>query len=411
MPLRIFFLVFSLVLLLLFLPAVCQAESKIMVVSDLHYLAPELYEGSQLFLNALEKGDGKITQEGDTLLSALRKEVKAIGPDALVVTGDLSFNGEKLSHERLAAFFSLVEADGTPVYVIPGNHDINVQMPIAFLENGFATAKNVTEEEFASIYQPFLLPPEGGENANFSCHAELKDDLWLAFVDAACYKDQAQVFGLYTKDHDDWLKGVLEKARQKGARVITFTHHSLIPHTRFSMESYLMSGHEAMMETLVSGGCALNLSGHLHAQHVAREGSFVDAATGAFCLSPHRYSLITVGDDGKITYQALSLRADFLPEGFLPMSRDWFLRISREKTRASLAQMDIPGDDLESMLDYAAAFHWSYFAGLVRKDDPSWVESPGYLLWKEKDLSSMTDLLLDECQYDSLFFQIGPAAP
>ena len=83
MPLRIFSLVFSLVLLLLFLPAVCQAESKIMVVSDLPYLAPELYEGSQLFLNALEKAGIDPVRRGETLslgeYAALSKALKNKG--------------------------------------------------------------------------------------------------------------------------------------------------------------------------------------------------------------------------------------------------------------------------------------------------------------------------------------------
>ena len=47
------------------------AETKLMVVSDLHYLAPALYQGSELFLRVLRNGDGKITQCGEELLSAL----------------------------------------------------------------------------------------------------------------------------------------------------------------------------------------------------------------------------------------------------------------------------------------------------------------------------------------------------
>ena len=47
------------------------AETKLMVVSDLHYLAPSLYRGSELFLRVLQAGDGKITQYGEELLSAL----------------------------------------------------------------------------------------------------------------------------------------------------------------------------------------------------------------------------------------------------------------------------------------------------------------------------------------------------
>ena len=46
-------------------------ETRVMVVSDLHYLAKELYADSDLFLRALRSGDGKLTQYGDELLDAL----------------------------------------------------------------------------------------------------------------------------------------------------------------------------------------------------------------------------------------------------------------------------------------------------------------------------------------------------
>ncbi|MBQ3975363.1 MAG: metallophosphoesterase, partial [Lachnospiraceae bacterium] len=68
--------------------------AHIMVVSDLHYLAPSLYRDSGLFLRSLRRGDGKITQYGEELFAALYQEILQEKPDALIVTGDLTFNGE-----------------------------------------------------------------------------------------------------------------------------------------------------------------------------------------------------------------------------------------------------------------------------------------------------------------------------
>jgi hypothetical protein len=63
-------------------------------------------------------------------------------------------------------------------------------------------------------------------------------------------------------------------------------------------------------------GVKLNLSGHLHIQHIAREDGLADAALGAFCIWPHRYALVTAGDDGSLVYEARELDSRFLPEGF-----------------------------------------------------------------------------------------------
>ena len=48
-------------------PCCASAETKLMVVSDIHYMDPSLYQGSELFLRSLRNGDGKITQYSDEL--------------------------------------------------------------------------------------------------------------------------------------------------------------------------------------------------------------------------------------------------------------------------------------------------------------------------------------------------------
>ena len=367
----------------LLLPGMALAETRVMVVSDVHYLAPEMYAGSDLFLRALQAGDGKITQYSEELLSALCDQVKQEQPDALMVTGDLSFNGEKASHEGLAAWFTRIEAEGTPVWVIPGNHDIQSDSARIYFQGGWQYAASVTPEEFSSIYRDFLLPSEGGEGANLSYHVPVNDQLWLALVDVSFYQPTAQVFGLFTKDHAQWLEGVLAQARAAGAEVITCTHHSLLTHTEFSKESFLMFGHETMEKLAREYGVRLNLSGHMHIQHIAREDGLADAATGALCVSPHRYAMVTLTDEGELTYEAKALSDAFLPSGFQEMSREWFADITREKTRASLSALDIPPETLESMLAYMARFNAAFFDGTYSSDDPAWQEDEAFSLWQQ----------------------------
>ena len=61
--------------LLLLAAAGAAADTKLMVVTDLHYLEPSLYRGSGFFLQALRRGDGKATQYGEELLAALYQTV------------------------------------------------------------------------------------------------------------------------------------------------------------------------------------------------------------------------------------------------------------------------------------------------------------------------------------------------
>lgn len=374
-------------------------ETRLMVVSDIHYLAPEMYRGSGLFLQALRRGDGKITQYGEELLSGLLSQVRALQPSALIVTGDLTFNGEKDSHERLASWFAAIEAEGVPVWVIPGNHDINNPASRAYGQSVAVQTVSVSAEEFAAIYRDFLLPSEGGGNANLSYHVKISDQLWLALADVSFYQPTAQTLGVFSSGHRAWLEDVLDRAQAAGAEVVTCTHHSLLPHTRFSQESYLMFGHESMAEALRDAGARLNLSGHMHIQHIVQEEGILDAATGAFCIFPHRYALVTLGDDGALTYEAQALSGEYLPRGFLETSRAWFAGITREKARASLTDAEIPQDAAEEMLDYLVQFNLAYFSGAYTTDDPSWKEKEGFRLWQRYGrgtVGAYLDLVMNE---------------
>ncbi len=392
-----------LLVIALCLPAAsASAETKLMIVSDLHYLEPSLYEGSELFLQALRQGDGKITQYGEELLSALYRQVLAERPDALIVTGDLTFNGEKKSHEALAKYFRTVEDAGVPVWVIPGNHDINAVRPVGFADGMYYGVEAVTPEDFAAIYADFL---EVGE-AGFSYIAKINDQIWVVMMDVAFYQEQAQTFGLFTARHEAWLEESLKSAQNEDARVVTATHHSLLAHTEFSKENFLMFGSERMAALAKQYGVSLNLSGHLHIQHIAREEGLADAALGAFCIWPHRYAEVTLSDDGSIRYEAKALSSRFLPEGFPEESREWFAGITRDKVKARLTGTD---EEIAMMADYAARFNLAYFSGTYRKEDARWIADPAYALWETQADAAFfpyMKLVMNEATGDNLHWEL-----
>lgn len=374
--------------------------TQVMVVSDLHYMARELYEGSELFLRALRAGDGKITQYSDELMAALCEEVVRQRPDALLVTGDLAFNGEKASHEALAEWFARIEASDIPVWVIPGNHDINVSTARRFDGDGWEYTQAVSPEEFRAIYRDCMPPEAEGNAANLSYAVRVDDRLWVAMTDAAFYQGDAQAFGLFTADHAAWLERVMREAGD--AELITASHHSLLPHTEFSRDSYVMLGNGTMLALDREYGVRLHLSGHLHVQHIASRDGVTDAALGAFCTWPHRYALVTLREDGSLEYEAKSLDGAFLPEGFLPMSEAWFSDIARAKARASLPEGT---QDIEMLADYAARFTLAYFAGTYRSDDPSWRADPAYALWQQQEDNPFWQymrLMMDEPNADTI---------
>ena len=81
------------------------------------------------FFCLVNSNDGKVIRYQPQLWQAFKSEVLAANPDALILSGDLSLNGEKANHLEFSEKLHEIEEAGVPVYVIPGNHDIKSRTP------------------------------------------------------------------------------------------------------------------------------------------------------------------------------------------------------------------------------------------------------------------------------------------
>ena len=360
------------------------APVRLMVVSDIHYLSPACYERSDgLFLRVLRRGDGKMTQYSRELLSALLEEARLRRPDALIVTGDLTFNGEYLSHQELSASFASLREEGIPVWVIPGNHDINIEGTRSFVGDSYERTPGTDPEDFALLYAA-SLGERTGAGANLSYTVPLREDLQLVMCDAAFYEPETAAAGYYSPGHQAWLREVLSGAEKAGIQVITATHQSVIPHTEFLKESMTVWRGEMMEEDMKeSGVCRLNLSGHLHIQHISEDSGIHDIATGAFSVPPFRFGLLEIGGNGEIIYEAACIREELLPEEVNRAARTWFEEIFAEKQQDDLKDLPVSETEKKSILDLAARMNHAYFRGDLRTGSVEWTSDPAYPLLRE----------------------------
>ena len=109
---------------------------KICVISDAHYY-PLTYvsdcEDYQTYVN----GDPKMLAESGSILDAAVEMIEKDQPDIVLVSGDLTKDGEKKGHQEFAAEMQQIE-DHTDaeVFVINGNHDIYNYQDACTFENG-----------------------------------------------------------------------------------------------------------------------------------------------------------------------------------------------------------------------------------------------------------------------------------
>lgn len=354
---------------------------RIMVVSDTHYIAPSLYEGSELFLQAIAQGDGKVAMYSRELLDGLLAEARHQRPDLLVISGDLTFHGAKLSHQGLADALRTLTDEGIPVAVIPGNHDINTGAAVRYLNDRVELVENTDSAAFAEIYRGLTAPEMTGPG---SCGVvKLTDKLWVVMGDYSVYELGNASYGLATKAHVAWVEGVTRAAKEAGATLISVSHQNMMAHLSFSSFTYTVLYGEVIMPMLIDAGCRVNLSGHMHLQHIKQTDELTDIATGAWSMTPHRYGIVTVTEDGGIRYEASSICPEHLPEGLPAFSRDFFRSVNGEKQRGGLLSLGLDDDKVEQMLNFANDVNEAYFAGTLH-EHPEWPEDPAMKLWSRE---------------------------
>ncbi len=80
-------------------------NTEFWVISDTHLIADSLHDEGQAFSRMQKTSQGKDLYYQETALSAFMRMAQRKNPAAIIVTGDLTFNGERVSAERFAEIF------------------------------------------------------------------------------------------------------------------------------------------------------------------------------------------------------------------------------------------------------------------------------------------------------------------
>lgn len=168
---------------------------KVATISDIRYQA-----------GAADK-DGLLLSKSAALLDAAIEQVKASNADVLLVTGDLTNNGSRPSHDYVAGRLADVKAEGIPVYVIPGEHDVR--------EGGTMTA--VSKAVFKEIYQGFGYGGALQDSGSASYIADLGNGFKVAMSDSVAADGQGQL--------PQWVVDRAKAEIAKGSTVFAASHH------------------------------------------------------------------------------------------------------------------------------------------------------------------------------------------
>lgn len=244
------------------------------IASDLHYQSPLMTDFGEAFQNFVRNDDGKVVEYVDSITDAFLAEAAEKQPDALILSGDLTQNGEKVNHEELAKKLRLLESQGVPVVVIPGNHDINHPSAASFEGTEKKKADNINAEEFYSIYREFGYDEAMDRDENSLSYIYQADErYWLMMLDSCQYDPENKIGGRIRKETLLWMEKWLERAREEQVMVIPVAHHNLLKESTLYPEDCTLENAVQVIDLLEQYGLPVYISGHLHLQRVKKHGN------------------------------------------------------------------------------------------------------------------------------------------
>ncbi|MCX7031640.1 MAG: metallophosphoesterase [Spirochaetes bacterium] len=298
-------------------PRPAHPVARFAVISDLHfYDAAVLGTEGEAFAEEI-KNDRKLVIESAEILGEALRMVRASGAKFLIVPGDLTWNGERVNHEGVAAMLADLERSGVQVYLVPGNHDVLNPHAAGFGPEGRKAVPGVTPGEFAEIYRDFGYGEAlRRDPASLSYVAEPVPGLWLLGIDSCRYAENTPKDGPVTGGRLDpgriaWVEAVLADALRLGKTVTVFMHHGLVEHFRDQEKSwpdYLVEDYPEIARMLAAYGVRVAFTGHYHAQDAALarfpDGSFLfDVMTGSLATAPN-VRLVAVDASGSMSIQS-----------------------------------------------------------------------------------------------------------
>lgn len=349
-----------------------QESIQLFIATDLHYLSNQLMDDGPAFQRAMEY-DGKLTRYSNQILKALVNRTIEQKPDGLIISGDLTFNGEKQSLLEVKDQLLKIQEHGIPVYVIAGNHDIDYANARKYAGNQSFYVPTVSTDEFKEEMKSFGYEQAlSKDKDSMSYFVKVSKKLALLMIDCNTRKPRAMV----SKETLRWISKQIKWAERHHIQIVSVSHQNVLPQSILLSDGFVILNHEEVAEEL-KDHVLVHLSGHSHLQHMASITGLTDICTECLSLYPLQYGILTIKKD-KWTYT----------NGYL----DTLQKEAEERHKVSMQNQimksmedrSIDSDILNQMISFMEKINGLYFQGKLNHSNVDAFRShPSWQLWKE----------------------------
>ena len=328
---------------------------KFTVVADPHYYAKSL--GTTGSAYELRSGsDQKCLGESHEIIREAFEQIAQSDTEAVLIAGDLSNDGERVSHEGFRALLYGLQKS-KPVYIVTATHDWCCDKNPRRYEGGevFRDVPVLGHDELRDFYFDF-----GPKQAIAEYFTHLGTSSYVAHLSGSlrllAINDDQNGKGRagYTPEHAAWILEQLWLAREQGVTVIAMQHHPVLPHiSPLFTGGSCVGDREEVAQLLADAGLRYMLVGHTHMQNIMRYESpagnaLYEINVGALCGYPAPIVCVTVKDNGlAVKTEHLESRLGFLKDkatGLLTRVLDSAIAGDKQEFARRVTAMQANGD-------------------------------------------------------------------
>ena len=274
-------------------------------LTDLHYYANERIGSSGDAYKFKCDVDQKCMAESGAIVDAAFKSLcEDEETDIVLISGDLTFDGEQQSHDALVEKLQKLKDNGKRVFTTFATHDFYMHARKYTDEEGETELPKYTRAELRKLYNDFGYSEAIAEHENsYSYCVQLSDDVrMLALNDDGDFDE----FCGYYNDLLFWIKEQVEDAREAGCEIFAMTHHPVVePSPVYPLFSHkaMLGGYEFTTPYLADLGIRYVFVGHTHIHDIdyieTKKGNrLYQINTAALTAYPLAYRKVEFSDEG-----------------------------------------------------------------------------------------------------------------
>ena len=330
------------------------------VITDIHYYSPENGISGKAYDTANSKSQKLLAESGEVLKSAFEQIARDDRSDIVLISGDITNNGELNSHKEIIEMLRELASKGKRVFVITATHDFrNGGVADAYDGDNKLQTPAATRELLFDMYREF------GPDQAISVHRES-----MSYIVQLC--DGYRLFALnddtnrngksgFSDECFQWICERAKEAREDNQTIIAMTHHPLIapsPIYEIIGRGDMLGDYSTRIEQLADIGIQIMFTGHTHIHNISAYQSekgnvLYDICTASTIGYPGAMRSVTVDPENG----TVAVTTDYVdtPESFKKDGRELRSVLEEQLIGVIRGMIKTAGEDIDKLAYMAGA--------------------------------------------------------